>query len=144
FTAPVVPTQDIAASGRFRPWYAALFFAYFFVKLVKAGIEVAMAVIQPERVRCKRAVIAVPMVAATETTITLLADAVMLTPGTFILEMRRDPPTMYVHVLQLNSLRQARLDILDLERRVLLGFGPPGSVERVEELMAQVAAEPLV
>lgn len=128
--------------GAFRPWHAARFFAYFALKLVTANIHVALAVIQPERVRRKRGIIAVPIVAATETTTTLLADAVSLTPGTFILEMRRDPPTMYVHILQLTVLREARLEILELERRILLGFGPPGSVERLDELMARTAAEP--
>jgi multicomponent Na+:H+ antiporter subunit E len=131
-----------ATTGRFHPWYAARFLFYFTVKFLKANVEVALAVIQPERVRRKRAIIAVPMVGATETTTTLLADAVSLTPGTFILEMRRDPATMYVHILALNDLREARLEILELERRILLGFGPPGSVERCEELMTQVATEP--
>ncbi len=134
------PTRAGATRGRFRPWYAARFAVYFTAKFLRANFDVALAVIWPERVRTKRGIIAVPMVAATETTTTLLADAVSLTPGTFILEMRPDPPTMYVHVLELGSVREARLDILELERRILLGFGPPESLERAEELRARVAA----
>lgn len=136
------PARDSGAGGRLHLWYAARFAAYFAVKFLKANVDVALAVIWPERVRSKRGIIAVPMVAATELTTTMLADAVSLTPGTFILEMRADPPTMYVHVLELGTAREARLDILELERRILLGFGPPGSVERAEELMSRVAAGP--
>ena len=36
---------------------------------------------------------------------TLIANAVSLTPGTLTLEVRREPPTLYVHVLHLDRSR---------------------------------------
>lgn len=136
------PAGATKAGGSLRPWHAARFFVFFIVQFVQANFQVALAVIRPERVRRKRAIIAVPVVAASEITTTMLANAVSLTPGTFILEMRPDPPTMYVHVLQLSTVRTARLEILELERYIVLAFGPPGAAERVRELMARTAAGP--
>jgi multicomponent Na+:H+ antiporter subunit E len=136
------PARDAGGpAGTFRPWYALRFLAFFARRFLAANIEVALAVIRPERVRVARAVIAVPIVAASEATTILLANAMSLTPGTFMLDMQDDPPTMYVHLLQLRGVQAARLDVLEMERRILLAFGPAGAPDRVKDLMARIAAD---
>jgi multicomponent Na+:H+ antiporter subunit E len=134
------PAHGHAAPGTFRPWYAAQFVGFFAVRFVHANLEVALAVLRPRRIHRSRAVVAVPVAAVTETTTTLLANAVSLTPGTFILEMQHDPPVMYVHVLRLVSVRATRLDIIEMERRIVLAFGPAGASDRVAAVRASVLA----
>jgi multicomponent Na+:H+ antiporter subunit E len=134
------PTRRTRERIVLRPLRAASYFVYFQVKFLAANVQVALAVIRPGRGRARPGVIAVPIVAATELTTIVLANAVSLTPGTFIIELRRDPAVMYVHLLQVTSVRAARLAILEMERRIVRAFGPPGSAERVEALMAAVAA----
>jgi multicomponent Na+:H+ antiporter subunit E len=137
YFSPAPRTTEAVA---FRPFHALTLVVYFFLKFVQANISVARAVVQPERVRFTRAVIGVPIAGASETATMVLASAVSLTPGTFFLELQRQPPTLYVHVLQLTTIRQARLDILEMERRILLAIGPAGAAEHARQLQARVAA----
>ncbi len=124
-----------------RPVGVLRFMAFFFRQFIAANIQVALAVINPERVRHQRAVIAVPIAAANEVAVIILANAISLTPGTFILEMRREPATIYVHVLQMPSIRETRLMILEMERYIVRAFESPGGLDRVEALMRRVADE---
>jgi multicomponent Na+:H+ antiporter subunit E len=135
------PTSAPRRRGRFRPWHAAGFAMFFLMKFLDANLQVALAVLQPERVRHRRAIVAVRIAAPSETTTTLLAMAVSLTPGTFILELQRQPAVMFVHMLDLESVRAARLDVLDMERRIVEAFGPPGAGRQVLALMDEVRAE---
>jgi multicomponent Na+:H+ antiporter subunit E len=137
YFSPAPRTGEVVT---FRPVHALGFLGYFFAKFVEANLKVALAVLQPERVRLTRAVIGVPIVAASETATMLLANAVSLTPGTFFMEVRRQPSTMYVHILQLTTVRAARLSILEMERRITLAIGPAGAAAQVEALQARVAA----
>lgn len=123
-----------------RPHYAIAFLGYFFVKFIEANLKVALAVLRPDRVRLTRAVIGVPIAAASETATMLLASAVSLTPGTFFMEVRRTPATMYVHVLELTTVRNARVSILEMERRINLAIGPPGAAAASAALQTRVAA----
>lgn len=127
----------------FRPLHVLGFLAFFAVAFVKANIQVALAVIQPARIRNRRAIVAVPIVDATDLTTLVLANAVCLTPGTFVLEMRKDPPRLYVHALQIDTVRELRLSILEMERRIALAIGPPGADGRVRELAGAVAGDPV-
>jgi multisubunit Na+/H+ antiporter MnhE subunit len=136
------PEFAASRTGTFRPWHAIRYFAFFVLKFLQANMQVALAVIRPARVLHKRGIIAVPIAASSEITTWLLALSVSLTPGTFILELRTDPSVMYVHLLQMESVRGARLEILELERMIVQAFGPPGATGRIDELMARVAAEP--
>lgn len=135
-------TRTTADPIRFRPLHAIRFLVYFAIKFAEANVQVALAVINPARVRQRRAIVAVPIVVASELATALLANAVSLTPGTFILEMRRDPDVLYVHILQLTSVRDARLSILEMERYILRAVGPRESIEQIDRLLDEVTAEP--
>jgi multicomponent Na+:H+ antiporter subunit E len=131
-----LPSSDKALA--FRPLHVAHFIGAFAVRFVQANIQVALAVVQPERVRDTRAIVAVPIVGASELTTLVLANVVCLTPGTFVLETRQEPPVLYVHALQVKTARALRLELLEMERLIVRAVGPPGADAQVDELMARV------
>lgn len=135
------PSREPDREIRLRPLRMAIFILYFFAQFLRANLQVALAVLDPDRVRDRRAVIAVPIAAPNEIAVILLANAISLTPGTFIFEIQRDPPTLYVHILQLGTLREARLAILELEEYIARAVESPGGIERVRELKRIVAED---
>jgi multicomponent Na+:H+ antiporter subunit E len=68
-------------------------------------------------------IVAVPVAACSDLVITVVANAITLTPGTLTLEVRREPSTLYVHVLHLRDLDQVRRDIRTLLRMVVRAIG---------------------
>lgn len=135
------PAKRQLHSGRVRPLALLGTLLWFGWKLVEANVHVALAVLAPARIRNTRAIIAVPVAPMSETVSMLLANAISLTPGTFIVDFRPSPPTMYIHVLQLTEVKQARLRFLELQRRIVRAVGSADGVARVDALIAKVAAE---
>lgn len=109
--------------ARVRPVRALVFLAYFLYKLVEANVVVAWEVITPNNESINEAIVAVPVTGASDAAITILANAMSLTPGTLTLEVGRDPAVLYVHVLHLRDIDQVRRDVYRLERLVLRAFG---------------------
>ena len=89
--------------------------------LVKASAVVAWEVVTPGS-RINEGIVAVPLRTSSPGLITLIANAVTLTPGTLTIEVRRDPPTLYVHVLHLHAIDDVRADIHHLEAVALAAF----------------------
>jgi multicomponent Na+:H+ antiporter subunit E len=106
-----------------RPVAAARFLGYFLVKLVEASLVVAVEVATP-RSRIRTGIVAVPLRGASDALVTLVADAVTLTPGTLTVEVGRNPPTLYVHVLHLHDVEAVRREILHLEVLAMRAFSP--------------------
>ncbi len=110
----------------FHPLSALVFIGYFLVQLVKSSLEVAWEVITP-RPRRRRAIISVPMHVATDGLVTLVGNAITLTPGTLTIDVRRpdadEPPVLYVHALHFTDVESLRLDVLRLERLAVRAFG---------------------
>jgi multicomponent Na+:H+ antiporter subunit E len=110
--------------GRFavRPVAAVRFVGYFAYKLVEASVVVALEVATP-RNRIRTGIVAVPLLGASDALVTLVADAVTLTPGTLTIEARRDPPILYVHVLHLRDVEAVRREVRQLEVLAVRAFG---------------------
>ena len=112
------------------PWWLLRFLAFFAVDLVRASLQVAGQVLRP-RLVLRQAVVALPARAASDHLLTLLANAISLTPGTLTLEVDRPGRTLYVHVLQLGSgqdaVEQARRELVRLERLAVAAIGAPAS-----------------
>lgn len=121
-------------AGRFvlRPLAILRFVGYFLAKLGHANAQVALAVIRPDRVTHRRAIVAVPVTECSEMVIWFLANAVSLTPGTSIVEIRTEPTVFYVHVLLLASVEETRREVLEMQRRLLLAFGTADELGDVE------------
>ena len=55
----------------------------------------------------------------------MIASSISLPPGTLTLEIREDPPILYVHILHLRTIDETRADIRHLEDLVLAAFPVP-------------------
>ena len=132
----LLPLPEVPRQSRLRP-LALLRFALFFLReLVLASGTVVVQVLRP-RSQLRQAVIAVPVVAVSDSLLTLLANAVSLTPGTLALEVDRPRSTLYVHVLNVggdaDSVEDVRRSIVRLERLAILAFGTEEGLEALHE-----------
>lgn len=120
----VIGTFNTWRDGRlvFRPLRVTKFAAYFLYKLVEASFVVARTVITP-RDRIRAGIVSVPLSGCSDAIATLIADAISLTPGTLTLDVRRDPLTLYVHVLHVNSVEDVHKEVRTLEVLAVEAFG---------------------
>jgi len=121
----VVPVPRVS-QGRLvmRPLAVAQLVGYFAYKLVQANLSLARAVLfSPSRPRS--GVVEVPLVGASDALLTLVANMSALVPGTIPVEVSEDPPTIYVHVLQLDDVEAVRREMRTLERLAIRAFGSP-------------------
>jgi multicomponent Na+:H+ antiporter subunit E len=123
----VFPDAGPRRLGLFRPWPALVFLAYFLVKLVEANLIVAWEVVIPSK-RINQGIVAVPVLGVSDAVVTLVANAISLTPGTLTLEVRSNPTTLYVHVLHLRTIEQVREDVDRLEYLALRAFADERAV----------------
>jgi multicomponent Na+:H+ antiporter subunit E len=120
-----------------RPLATVRFALYFLVQLVKANLILAWEIVTP-RNSIHTGIIGVPVRGLNDSLITLVANAVTLTPGTVTLEVRREPePMIYVHVLHLHDIDAVRQQVLHLEYLAVKAFG---SDEALELLRAEGAS----
>jgi multicomponent Na+:H+ antiporter subunit E len=116
----------------FRPIAALRFIGYFLLKLVEANLVLAWEVITP-RNRINEGIVAVPIHGCSDGLITLVANAITLTPGTVTLEVHRDPAVLYVHVLHLRDIEEVRREVRHLEDLAIRAFGAPSAVVEIDE-----------
>lgn len=114
-----------------RPWPAAHFAAHVAWKLVASNVTVARTVLSPAR-RVHTGIVAVPLLGCSDAIVTLVADAITLTPGTLTLEVRRDPLTLYVHALDVRDVDAVRADVRRLEVLAIRAFGPPDALRGLD------------
>lgn len=92
--------------------------AVFMIELVKASIDVAVAVLSDKQ-KLRPAIVAVPLDLRTDMGISTLANLVSLTPGTTSMHVSDDRSTLYVHVLDRESDEQVIASIKEtFETRV--------------------------
>lgn len=122
----LLPLAEVPKHGRLRPVALMRFLVVFLWELVKASVTVVLQVLSP-RAQLRQAVIAVPVIATTDRLLTLVANAVSLTPGTITLEVDRARKTMYVHLLNVagekGGVDDERRAIVRLERLAILAIG---------------------
>lgn len=126
----VLPLPDVPSRGIVRPLAVLRFLGAFAVDLVRASVQVIVLVLRPRK-ELRQAVVAVEVVGASDQLLTLLGNAISLTPGTLTLEVDRERRILYVHLLQLDPHRDAvervRQDILRVERRAIDAIGSPAT-----------------
>ena len=102
------------------------FAARFAVDLVVSSGQVVVLAVRP-RTRLRSAVVAVRVRAASDTLLTVLADAISLTPGTLTIEVDRRRSTLYVHVLDVgggpDAVDRVRRSVEEQGRRVVEALG---------------------
>jgi multicomponent Na+:H+ antiporter subunit E len=95
------------------------FAAFFGRELVLANLRVAYDVVTPG-FHMRPAIVAVPLDVKTDAEITMLANLITVTPGSFTLEVSADRSVLYVHAMYVDDLEAFRREIKDgFERRVL-------------------------
>jgi multicomponent Na+:H+ antiporter subunit E len=116
----------------FRPWPALRFAVRFVYKLAEASVIVAAEIVTP-RNKINTGIVAVPLRGCSDALVTLVANAVSLTPGTLTLEIQREPLVLYVHVLHLRSVEQVRAEVRRLELDAVRAFGSAAALRGLEE-----------
>lgn len=136
----VLPLSDVPDQLVLRPLALLRFLGYFAADLVKASLQVALLVVLPGR-PLRQAVLAVPVRGASDQLLTLLANAISLTPGTLTLEVDRPRSTLYVHALDVGrdpeGVEAVRGDILSVERLAILAVGSEACRRGLEEDLEQ-------
>lgn len=108
------------ATGYFRKLPKAVGFVLYFVKeMLVSSVRVAWDVITPAH-RSRPGIVAIPLEAQTPMEITLLANAITLTPGTLSLDLSEDQRVLYIHAMFVDDPDALRREIkTGLEARLL-------------------------
>jgi multicomponent Na+:H+ antiporter subunit E len=104
-------------------------------RLVKANLLIAAASVSPVHRLCE-GVVAVPLVGASDALVTFVANAISLTPGSLVLEVRDgDPTLLYLHVLGLQEMETeaVRRDVQHLEAVVVRALGSAEAVAALDQ-----------
>lgn len=117
---PPRPTPSASALRRWplRLVHGLVFVVYFLLELVRANLRVARAVLSTGSA-LHPAIVRVPSAARTTTEVTMLANAITMTPGTLTLEVDPDTFDLYVHGLDVRDLEVFRAGIARTERLLL-------------------------
>lgn len=121
-TLRAVPLSRTPHRVPIRPLRILQALGFFLWSLVKSSVEVAWEVVTPHN-RIEEGIIEVALRTRSRGLITVIANAISLTPGTLTLEARPDPPTLWVHVLHLGDIDDARAQVRRLESVMLAAFG---------------------
>lgn len=134
----LLPLPNVPSSGRVRPLPLLRLIVVFLWELVLASGTVIGQVLRPSTTM-RQAVVAVPVAGVSDRLLTLLANAVSLTPGTLALEVDRPRAVLYVHVLDLGSsdgaAEEVRRSIVRLERLIILALGPTSCLAELDQLV---------
>jgi multicomponent Na+:H+ antiporter subunit E len=136
------PVPRSPGGGRFRPLAFARLLVELAWRLVKANLVVARAAVSPAHRLCE-GVVAVPIVGASDTLVTFVANSISLTPGSLVLETGSgDPTLLFVHVLGLEQMETeaVRRDVQRLEAAVIRALGSPEAVAALDRVAAGPAA----
>lgn len=137
----VFPTKADPGRGlRFRPLPVVRLAAYFVGQSVKSNWALVRAVLS-RRDALSTGVIEVPLTCASPGLMTIVHHLIQLTPGTTVIEVHREPPVFYVHLVQLADVEAARAECHRLDQLVLEAFGPAEAVDRVRAAAAEAEAE---
>jgi multicomponent Na+:H+ antiporter subunit E len=116
-------------TGRLRPLWAMWFLVYFAVKVVQSNVMLAWEVVTP-RNSIKPGIMALDLRDCSDAVVTLIANALTLTPGSVTIEVRRKPTTIYVHVLHLNDQEKVRAEMMAMAKMAIRAFGSAEALEQ--------------
>lgn len=98
----------------------------FAVDLVVSSVQVVRLALSP-RVQLRQGIVSVQVPGASDTLLTVLADAISLTPGTLTVDVEPGSGTLYVHVLDVGAgpdgVRRVREGLRDQARAAVRAIG---------------------
>lgn len=125
-----LPPVDL--SGRFNPFWLAVFVGQFFFELFVASFQVAFLALRPRRV-VHNSIVEVQLRTRSDLILTVVAIAMSLVPGSFVIESDRMRSRLYFHALNTEdqqSVEGVRTKALQLERLLVRSFGSLDDIER--------------
>lgn len=123
----------VQLSGRFNPFWFAVFVLRVLGEMVVASFQVALLAIGP-RSRHRGALIKVDLHTRSDFILTGTALAVSIVPGSVVVEVDRDNTVLYVHSLSVSTpeeVERARHHVYSLERDLLRAWGSRDEWEAV-------------
>ena len=129
-----LPETGLESRGtvRIRPLWALWFLIYFAVKVVQSNVMLAWEVVTP-RNSIKPGILALDLRDCSDAMVTLIANALTLTPGSLTIEVRRSPTTIYVHVLHLHDPERVRAEMTALAKVAIRAFGTTEALAQFSE-----------
>jgi multicomponent Na+:H+ antiporter subunit E len=123
-----------------RPVRLAGLILFLVYDLVVSGAEVSWQVLRHGPRACG-AIMAVPLISSSDRVVTVMANALSLSPGTMALQIDHDQDVWYVYALgprDRAAVERARRRVLDMQRRVLAALGTPEEQEEAVRLLGRV------
>lgn len=109
---------------RFHPLATVRFALHVAWNLVTSSLAIVIAVLAPTPARLRAGIVRVELPGASPLVVTLVANAITLTPGTLTMTAQSDPAVLHVHVLGLGDVDEFRASVHDLHRRATAAFTP--------------------
>lgn len=126
---------------RVRPVALARFGLYLLVDVIRANWLVIKAIVSRTPPRTT-GVVEVPLRHSSDGLLTLVANLLALTPGTMPLEATQNPPVIYVHILQLRDVEEARRDVQHLSELAIRALGSPEAIAALDEAEVRLPDSP--
>ena len=120
----------VQLSGRFNPFWFAVYLVRFFGELVAGSVNVAWRAFSPTGVT-GNSIISVQLVTRSDIIMTLTAISVTLIPGSFVLDVDRHNSVLYLHALDTmdgNAVDALRRSVRSVERSLVRALGSPDDV----------------
>jgi multicomponent Na+:H+ antiporter subunit E len=109
--------------------------------IVVSGAEVSWEVLR-HGPRARGAIMAVPLISSSDLVVTVMANALSLSPGTMALQIDHDHDVWYVYALGPRDhagVERARRRVVDMQRRVLAALGSPDEHAEAERLLGRMS-----
>lgn len=123
----------VKLAGRFNPWFALRYLAYFLKNLTVASFQVAWFAVRPKPTP-KCAMIAVELRTHSDFILTMTGITISLIPGSFIVDVDRDRSILYLHVLNTPTyveIDQMRNEVRHIEMLLIRTVGSTAEVALV-------------
>ena len=125
------PGDPSPVRSTIRPWPTLRLLVWFAWALVRSTTLVAWEIVTPGS-NLREGIVAIPVRGVSDTVVTVVANAITLTPGTLTVEVWREPCVLYVHVLHLEDIEDVRREGLELEARAIRAFGSAEAVAALD------------
>ena len=124
-----------------RPLRLSALILYLIYDLVVSGAEVSWQVLR-HGPHARGAIVAVPLISSSDLVVTVMANALSLSPGTMALQIDHEHDVWYVYALgprDQSGVEQARRRVLDMQRRVLAALGSPEEQAEAARLLGRMS-----
>lgn len=121
----LLPLPPVPFADRFNVYHSFTFVMYFLWKITAATWEVAYKAITPGP-KVINSVVAVKLRTQDDLLLTLIGHVYALIPGSLVIDVDRPSSTLFLHVIDVPDEEAAeafRIDSLDIETRMIRGFG---------------------